>query len=97
MNKLKAVKFLVFVLTFLLVMGTLMCLTLIYRQARGDKSPSSSTTTELKLGEPSGSQISKLYNKDGRLHIVIQYGGLPDRIIILSPDNRKIEQKISIE
>ena len=97
MNKLKAVKFLVFVLTFLLLMGMLMCLTLIYRHARGDNKPAASAPTVLKLGEPTGSQISKLYSKDGQLHIVIQYGGLPDRIIVLSPDNQKIEQKISIE
>ena len=97
MNKLKAVKFLVFVLTFLLVIGTLMCLTLIYRHARGENKPDTSAPSVLKLGEPTGSQISKLYANDGRLHIVVQYGGLPDRIIVLSKKKKKIEQKISIE
>lgn len=51
MDKLKAVKFLVAVLTFLLVLGTLSALTLIYRRA-GRHVENSPAAAELNLRQP---------------------------------------------
>lgn len=95
MDKLKAVKFLVAVLTFLLVLGTLSALTLIYRRA-GRHAETSPTTAELNLRQPQGSRISRFLEKNGQLHILIKDGGMSDRILILSPDNQKIQQEIKI-
>ena len=94
MDKLKAVKFLVAVLTFLLVLGTLSALTLIYRRA-GRHVENSPAAAEL-LRQPQGSRIARFLEKDGQLHILIKDGGMSDRILILSPDNQKIQQEIKI-
>ena len=51
MDKLKAVKFLVAVLTFLLVLGTLSALTLIYRRA-GRQQPNSTSASPRAAGLP---------------------------------------------
>ena len=95
MDKLKAVKFLVAVLTFLLVLGTLSALTLIYRRA-GHHVENSPAAAELNLRQPQGSRIARFLEKDGQLHILIKDGGMSDRILILSPDNQKIQQEIKI-
>lgn len=95
MDKLKAVKFLVAVLTFLLVLGTLSVLTLIYRQA-GHHVEASPAAAELNLHQPQGSRISRFLEKNGQLYILIKDGGMSDRILILSPDNQKIQQEIKI-
>ena len=82
MDKLKFVKFIVFLITFLLVFGTLALLGLIYRQSQ-TKIPETPHISS--LGQPSGSEISGYQISNGNLYILVKHGGLPDRIIIYNP------------
>lgn len=78
MDKLKLVKTIVFVLTFLLVFGSLMLFGTIFKKTRSvPRLPD-----KINLQEPVGSQISNLRIKDNLLYLSVSDGGISDRIII---------------
>lgn len=89
MNKLKLVKTAVFLLTFLLVFGTLVVLSTLFQktQKTQEELPSS-----ISLNEPKGSVIQQIRQNDDTLYLLIQGGGLDDRIVIF---DGKIGKKIS--
>ena len=90
MNKLKIVKFIVFLLTFLLVFGTLSAFFIVYKKA----SSKTLLSTDLSLNQPKGSYIENyLFNND-RLYILVKGGGLADRILVVDPEHQQINASV---
>ena len=85
MDKLKLIKGIVFVITFLLVFGSLLLLTVIYKKAQ----PQQTEYTETSLSQPQGSRIENIVENDGNLAILVKGGNLADRIIIYNPKTMK--------
>lgn len=86
MDKLKLIKSAVFILTFLLVFGTLLFLGALYKKTR--KNPVK-IPAEISLNEPRGSIIQQIRQNNGTLYMLIQGGGLDDRIVIFDTDNAR--------
>ena len=86
MDKLKLIKNLVFVITFLLIAGSILLLHTLYRRAQ---TPSAPMPEVSRLGEPLGSNIYQFRLQDGLLYLLVRDGGLEDRIIIYDPQNAK--------
>ncbi len=88
MDKLKAIKILVFIFTFLLIFGTLCAFGLIYRKLQTPQ-----VTTDISLSQPSGSYISDYKISDGNIYLLIKGGNNPDRIVMVNPqaDNKIAE------
>lgn len=84
MDKLKLVKTAVFILTFLLVLGTLLLLTKIVQDTRNANKPMPVATS---LNQPYGSEIAQMIEKNGTLYLLVKDGGLPDRILVVTPNN----------
>lgn len=80
MNKLKLLKILVVILTFLIVFGMLSALGIIYQKVRA---PENKTST-VSLSQPRGTTIEKFQILDKHMYILAKKGGLADRIIILN-------------
>ncbi len=80
MDKLKLIKLIVVVLTFLLVFGTLAALGTVYRKV---SSSGNIAVFNLNLHQPDGSSIEDFKLQDQKLYLLIKYGGQPDRIIII--------------
>lgn len=85
MDKLKIIKIIVVIITFLLVFGSLLLLTVIYKRAQ----PKQDIYQEIDLNQPVGSTINSLINVEGNLAILIKDGGQPDRIILYNPQTMK--------
>ncbi|MBE6448918.1 MAG: hypothetical protein E7018_06470 [Alphaproteobacteria bacterium] len=83
MNKLKLIKAIVFILTFLLVFGMLTAIGVIYKKASQPKPQIPSST----LQQPEGSRIESFKVIEDKIYLLIKHGGKPDRIIIFSPEN----------
>ena len=88
MDKLKIIKTVVVLITFMLVFGSLMLLTVIYKKAH----TMPTVYTENDLDQPLGSRIDSMIEIDGKLAILVKDGGLADRIIFYHPQSM---QKIS--
>ncbi len=93
MDKLKIVKSIVFILTFLLIFGTLLLLGQIYQKTRS----SSSTDTNLfYLNQPEGSSVADYKTDNGNLVLLIKNGGQANRIIIFNPQTGQTETTIHV-
>lgn len=86
MDKLKLVKTVVFVLTFLLVFGSLALLGTLFKKTR---SSSAVIPEAIHLNEPAGSSVRSIKIKDNLLYITAGNGGVGDRIIILDTASGK--------
>ncbi|MBQ8630159.1 MAG: hypothetical protein IJ479_00385 [Alphaproteobacteria bacterium] len=93
MDKLKLVKTIVFLLTFLLVFGTLLLIGSIVKKTRP---ADAALPQQLGLKQPSGSRIAEIRPQDGLLYLLVKDGGLSDRIIILDASSGKILSTISV-
>lgn len=93
MDKLKLVKTIVFLLTFLLVFGTLLLIGSIVKKTRP---ADAALPQQLGLNQPSGSRIAEIRPQDGLLYLLVKDGGLSDRIIILDASSGKILSTISV-
>lgn len=82
MDKLRLIKTFVVIITFMLVFGSLMLLTVIYKKAR----PAPQRYKEISLEQPMGSTIENMVVIGDNLAILIKNGGEADRIIIYSPN-----------
>ncbi|MBQ8465178.1 MAG: hypothetical protein IJ545_04130 [Alphaproteobacteria bacterium] len=92
MDKLKLIKSIVFIITFLLVFGSLMLLTVIYRKAR----PEPLSYRETSLMQPIGSRIDSVTKIDNQLAVVVKDGGQPDRIVIYNPQTLQKSATITL-
>ena len=90
MEKLKFIKYVVFILTFLLVLGSLVLLGTIFKKVRSDAAKE--IPTELSLQEPEGSSIEAVVSHGDNLYLLIKNGGKDDRVVIFNPQE---VQKIS--
>lgn len=93
MDKLKIVKIIVCLLTFLLVLGTLALLGTIYKKTRV---PQPAHEINYNLAQPAGSQISQYSVRDGLLYLLVKNGGLSDRIIIYNPEQASVTGTIQL-
>ena len=91
MNKLRLVKIIVFLMTFLIVFGSLMFLTVIYKKSQ----PKPIEYTETSLSQPKGSSIDNIISHNEQLNILIKGGGLADRIIIY--DTQRMQKITTIK
>lgn len=92
MDKLKLIKTIVVIITFLLVFGSLMLLTVIYKKAR----PEPQLYQETGLEQPIGSTIISVTPLDNQLAILVKGGGQADRIIIYDPQTRQKSTTITL-
>lgn len=79
MDKLKLIKITVFVLTFLLVFGSLVFLGSLFKKIN---TKPTAISAEINLEEPAGSSVQSIKTKDGIMYILVKDGGKPDRIIM---------------
>ncbi len=93
MEKLKIVKIIVCLLTFLLVLGTLALLGTIYKKTRKNIPTHEINYT---LSQPKGSEISQYSIHNGQLYMLIKHGGLSDRIIIYNPEQATVTGTIQL-
>ena len=88
MNRLLFVKFIVFLLTFLLFFGSLLLVGKIYQNTK------SHHVSEIHLQQPDGSSIKQISNDDKNLYILISGGQQPERIVIFNTDHGKITSNL---
>jgi len=93
MDKLKIVKSIVFILTFLLIFGTLLLLGQIYKKTRPQ---ASATANSFSLEQPAGSSIADYKTDNGKILILVKNGGQSDRIIIFNPETGSNETIIHL-
>ena len=94
MNKLKLIKTIVVVLTFLLVFGSLMALTAIYRQIKSSKQPEPTGISA--LNEPQGSRINSMLEYKCYLYILVNDGGDSDRFVVFDTQKGQPVSKIKL-
>jgi hypothetical protein len=93
MNKLKLIKAIVCILTFLLVFGTLVLIGTIYKKARYG-SPLPKVTAS--LDQPTGSIVADYKIIGDEMYILIKNGGISDRIIIYNRQLGKTAATITL-
>lgn len=79
MDKLKLIKMIVFILTFLLVFGSLVFLGSLFKKVN---TTHADIPAEVSLNEPIGSSIRTIKTRDNMMYIMVKDGGKPDRIIM---------------
>lgn len=82
MDKLKLIKAVVCILTFLLVFGTLVLLGAIYKKTR--RSPTAVPEITASLDQPAGSIVADYKIIGDEMYVLIKNGGISDRIIIIT-------------
>lgn len=93
MNKLKLVKTIVMLLTFLLIFGTLTFLSLLLKKS---KEAAVSLPDAVSLNQPMGSYIKQISQNEGSLYLLTVGGGLEDRVIIFDTNTGKTITTINI-
>ncbi len=91
MDKLKLIKSVVVILTFLLVFGILTALGSIYKKV----SAPAKEIENIDLKQPTGSSIEDFKVENGKLYLLVKYGGENDRILIIEPGKAPAEIKIN--
>lgn len=90
MDKLKLIKNVVFILTFILIFGSMLLLGSLFKKTRQKSIPLPASIT---LEQPIGSNIENIVEQDGYLYILVKNGGVSDRIVIFDTKSAK---KLSI-
>ena len=92
MAQLKIIKFVVFLLTFLLVLGMFFAATLVFQKT----SRTASALKNVSLNQPQGSYIADYKFNDNTLYILLKGGNLPDRIAVIDPKSQESFSLITI-
>ena len=92
MLKLRILKTIVFLLSFLLIFGIIILGMQLIKAGKGSRKP----VSEINLNEPSGSQISSVIGNEKELYIFIKGGNKPDRIIIYDTQKQSKVSTITI-
>lgn len=87
MNKLKAIKIIVFFLTFLMVFATLFLLGTMVKKM---KSTPQSFAEIVSLEQPAGSSIESIFFNNNNAYLLIKNGGMADRVLILDKEHKLI-------
>lgn len=85
MNKLKILKFIVFILTFFLIFGILSAVGIIYKKI---KTPTENI--DITLNQPKGSYIESYKISDKKVYILVKGANTPDRIIVVDQSSQSI-------
>lgn len=93
MDKLKWIKFTVFVLTFLLVFCTLYVLGLFLQKTHNK---TSDELININLQQPQGTYIKEFRVENDLLYILAVGGGFEDRVIIYDTQSNKIRTTLKI-
>lgn len=93
MEKLKAIKILVCILTFLLVFGTL---TILGVFAKKNIFQNKSENIQSILNQPAGSYIKDIKVEDKKIYILVVGGGKEDRIIVYNTKTSSIDTTIAL-
>lgn len=94
MDKLKLIKAVVCILTFLLVFGTLVLLGAIYKKTR--RSPIAVPEITASLDQPAGSIVADYKIIGDEMYVLIKNGGISDRIIIYNRQLGKTAATITL-
>lgn len=93
MDKLKWIKFTVFILTFLLVFCTLYVLGLFLQKTHNK---TSDEPININLQQPQGTYIKEFRVENDLLYILAVGGGFEDRVIIYDTQSNKIRTTLKI-
>ena len=93
MLKLKILKAVVLILTFLLIFGINV---LASRLSGGLKKKTAARPASVTLGEPEGSEIGAVATAGNNLYIPVKGGGRPDRVIIFDTETYRPISTINI-
>lgn len=93
MNGLKLIKAAVFLMTFVLFFGLIMCVRIIYE----NNHKNSDDFENIDLQQPFGSRIKNIVAGREDLYIMIKGGGINDRIAVYSPEKHKVLYFINVE
>lgn len=93
MDKLKIIKIVVVFMTFILVLGSLLLLTSVYKKVN-KKTPQ--MLENISLNQPAESRINNILEHNDYIYILVKDGGQADRIIIFNPKEGKKVSTISI-
>lgn len=93
MDKLKLIKTIVFILTFLLIFGSMIMLGSLYKRTRHVSEP---IPSDINLSEPNGSSIKNIHKTGNNLYIIVEGGGQSDRVIIFDSQIGKKISKINL-
>ena len=94
MDKLKLIKAVVCILTFLLVFGTLVLLGAIYKKTR--RRPTAVPEITASLDQPAGSIVADYKIIGDEMYVLIKNGGISDRIIIYNRQLGKTAATITL-
>lgn len=94
MDKLKLIKAVVCILTFLLVFGTLVLLGAIYKKTH--RSPATVPEITASLDQPAGSIVADYKIIGDEMYVLIKNGGISDRIIIYNRQLGKTAATITL-
>lgn len=94
MDKLKLIKAVVCILTFLLVFGTLVLLGAIYKKTR--RSPTAVPEITASLDQPAGSIVADYKIIGDEMYVLIKNGGISHRIIIYNRQLGKTAATITL-
>lgn len=93
MDKLKLIKTTVFILTFLLIFGTLSLLGLFFKKTHPD---TSEIPQQISLKQPVGSYIKEMQVANDKLYVLTVGGGIEDRVIIYDTTAHSVLTTIKI-
>lgn len=85
MNKLKFIKIIVFVMTFLLIFGIICAGMIIVKKHSLPK-----TAAEISLRQPAGSHIADYKIDGGKLYVLVKGKKISDRIIVVDSSSQTI-------
>ena len=85
MNKLKILKFIVFLLTFFLFLGILSAVGIIYKRI---KTPTENI--DIVLNQPKGSYIESYKINDKKIYILVKGTNISDRIVVIDQASQSI-------
>lgn len=94
MDKLKVIKLVVFILTFLLIFSTLSIIGLFLKKAQKN---TTDTPQQISLNQPLGSYVKDMQINDNKVYLLMVGGGEEDRIIIYDHSDNKITTTIKIK
>lgn len=93
MDKLKIVKIVVGLLTFLIIFGTLLLMGMIYQKTR---TPRNLPQASVNLNQPQGTSIEDFKTGTNQIYLLLKGGGIPDRIAIYDLSASKISAVIHV-
>ena len=92
MNRLKALKTVVFVFTFLLIFGTISLAGILFNRAKNSNKPVYSAS----LGLSVGTKIEQITAVEGLLYLLVSAPDKADEIIVFNPVKAKIVSNITL-